>query len=89
MWMIAGEISWFEDALLLLLLLSAADFHPFQAKYKDAAKKEASSCEYHQLPETLETQHAKEASQMQSEVPQTHSLHYFYHCALNLKRLQP
>lgn len=73
-----GELSGFEGPYILihhccccccLRLLTAADCDPSQAKYKDAAKKEASSCEYHQLPETLETQHAKEASQLQSEVP--------------------
>lgn len=39
-----------------------------QAKYKEASKKEANSCLYHQLPETLETQHAKEATELQSQV---------------------
>lgn len=47
---------------------TAAGCDSSQAKYRDAAKKEASSCEYHQLAETLETLHAKEASQLQSEV---------------------
>lgn len=40
----------------------------FQAKYKEASRKEASSCLYHQLPETLETLHAKEATELQSQV---------------------
>uniref|UniRef100_A0AAZ1XL92 Nebulette n=1 Tax=Oreochromis aureus TaxID=47969 RepID=A0AAZ1XL92_OREAU len=39
----------------------------FQAKYKKASKKETSASLYHRLPETLETQHAKEASQLQSQ----------------------
>lgn len=39
-----------------------------QAKYKEASRKEASSCLYHQLPETLETLHAKEATELQSQV---------------------
>lgn len=37
-------------------------------KYREAGKKGASSCLYSTLPETLETQHAKEASQLQSQV---------------------
>lgn len=40
----------------------------FQAKYKEASKRQASTSLYHRLPETLETQHAKEASQLQSQV---------------------
>lgn len=40
----------------------------FQAKYKKASKKDTSTSLYHRLPETLETQHAKEASQLQSQV---------------------
>lgn len=40
----------------------------FQVKYKEVVKKEASSCLYSKLPETLETQHAKDASQLQSQV---------------------
>lgn len=37
-------------------------------KYKEAGKKEVASSLYSTLPETLETQHAKEASQLQSQV---------------------
>ena len=40
----------------------------FQAKYKEESLKEASDSLYHLLPETLETQHAREASDLQSEV---------------------
>lgn len=40
----------------------------FQTKYKEASKKQTSTPLYHRLPETLETQHAKEASQLQSQV---------------------
>lgn len=40
----------------------------FQAKYKEAGKKEASSCLYSLLPATLETQLAKESSELLSEV---------------------
>lgn len=49
---------------------------PFlQVKYKEAVKKEASSCLYHRLPETLETQRVKEVTELQSEVhTRTHSL---------------
>lgn len=39
-----------------------------QVKYKEAGKKEASSSLYHQLPETLETQHVKEVTELQSKV---------------------
>lgn len=37
-------------------------------KYKEAGKKRVQSSLYSTLPETLETQHAKEASQLQSQV---------------------
>ncbi|KAI4881786.1 hypothetical protein NFI96_011480 [Prochilodus magdalenae] len=37
------------------------------AKYKEASKKQAPSSVYSQLPETPETKHAKEVSQLQSE----------------------
>lgn len=39
-----------------------------QLKYKEAVKKEVTNSLYSTLPETLETQHAKEASQLQSQV---------------------
>uniref|UniRef100_A0A3B3BIM4 Nebulette n=1 Tax=Oryzias melastigma TaxID=30732 RepID=A0A3B3BIM4_ORYME len=37
-------------------------------KYKEAGKREALNCLYSKLPETLETRHAKEVSQLQSQV---------------------
>ncbi|XP_036790825.1 uncharacterized protein LOC110535304 [Oncorhynchus mykiss] len=37
-----------------------------QAKYKEAGKQQFSTLLYSKLPETLETQHAKDASQLQS-----------------------
>ena len=40
----------------------------FQSKYKEEGKKEASMSLYSILPETPETQHAREASELQSEV---------------------
>lgn len=40
----------------------------FQRKYKEAGKKGVASSLYCTLPETLETRHAKEASQLHSEV---------------------
>lgn len=40
----------------------------FQAKYKEAGRKEACSSLYSKLPQTLDTLHAKEASQLQSQV---------------------
>lgn len=39
-----------------------------QTKYREAGRKAASSCLYSKLPETLETHHAKEVSQLQSQV---------------------
>lgn len=39
-----------------------------QTKYKEAGKKEVNTCLYSLLPETLETQHAKEAGELLSEV---------------------
>ena len=39
-----------------------------QNKYKQAGKKELVKCLYSLLPETQETQHAKEQSQLHSEV---------------------
>lgn len=48
-----------------------------QAKYKEAGKKEANTCLYSLLPETLETQHAKETTELLSEVKssRTHRRH--------------
>lgn len=40
----------------------------FQNKYKEASKRDASSCLYSKLPETQETLRAKEASHLQSQV---------------------
>lgn len=37
-------------------------------KYRDAGRRDASSSLYSKLPETLDTRHAKEASQLQSQV---------------------
>ena len=51
--------------IIATLLFSRA---VFQAKYKEAGKKQASSSLYHQLPETLETKHAKEAYELRSQV---------------------
>lgn len=42
----------------------------FQLKYKAALKKGCSSSLFHLLPETLDTAHAKEASELLSEVSQ-------------------
>lgn len=39
-----------------------------QTKYKEAGKNECSSCLYSLLPHTMETQHAKEAAELLSEV---------------------
>lgn len=43
-------------------------YDPFQRKYKEAGRKAAMSSLYATLPETLETQHAREASELQSQV---------------------
>ncbi|MED6273160.1 hypothetical protein CHARACLAT_003846 [Characodon lateralis] len=43
-----------------------------ESKYKEEGKKEASMSLYSILPETPETQHAKEASELQSEVKHLH-----------------
>lgn len=43
-------------------------YDPFQRKYKEAGRKAVMSSLYSILPETLETQHANEASQLQSQV---------------------
>ncbi len=39
-----------------------------QTKYKEAGKKEVKTCLYSLLPHTMETQHAKEAAELLSEV---------------------
>lgn len=51
----------------------------FQSKYKQEGLKEASLSLYSVMPETLQTQHAREASELQSEVEKV--LHYgvFHH----------
>lgn len=48
-----------------------------QAKYRQAAKEQSASSLYSKLPETLETKHAKEASELQSEVRQLSLLFFF------------
>lgn len=40
----------------------------FQSKYKEAGRKQASGALYSLLPETLETQHAKDATDLLSQV---------------------
>jgi len=44
-----------------------------QVKYKEDGKKEMSINLYSLLPETIDTQHAKEVSKLASQVTQTHS----------------
>ncbi|XP_064805570.1 nebulette-like isoform X1 [Oncorhynchus masou masou] len=54
-----------------------------QAKYKEAGKQQFSTPLYSKLPETLETQHAKEASQLQSVVAYRSKIkHYIYNDVL-------
>lgn len=45
----------------------------FQNKYKEAGKKELVRSLYSQLPETKETRHAKELTQLYSEVGLIHN----------------
>ena len=56
----------------LLLLVQqesrSCPFFIFQIKYKEGGKKDISASLYSQLPETMETQFAKEISDIQSEV---------------------
>lgn len=40
----------------------------FQSKYRESAKKESSTSLYHTLAETKDTQHARDAAEIQSEV---------------------
>lgn len=42
----------------------------FQIKYKQAGKQQAEVSLFSKLPETLDTKHAKEASKLQSQVPE-------------------
>ena len=66
--------------LLLLLWLTLCGACLLQVKYKEEGKRRASVSLYSTLAETPETQHAKEVSQLQSEVhtsythAQTHTL---------------
>lgn len=62
--MVKCAFSHYFQTLKLNLILCCV----FKAKYKEASKKQTSASLYHRLAETLETQHAKEASQLQSEV---------------------
>lgn len=41
-----------------------------QVKYKQAGRQQAEASLFSKLPETLETKHAREASQLQSQVPE-------------------
>lgn len=42
-----------------------------QLKYRQAARQQAAAALYSKLPETLETKHAKQVTELQSEVSQT------------------
>lgn len=52
--------------------LSQSVFVCFQSKYKEAGRKQVSSTLYSLLPETLETQHAKDATNLLSQVLRLH-----------------
>lgn len=75
----------FLPLLLLLLRISIPQFilvssSLFQLKYKEDGKKEMNMNLYSLLPDTLDTQHAKEQSQSQSQVlPPTHRLPLLTH----------
>ena len=58
----------FADVSVSIAVVTAWLLFVFQVKYKEGGLKEASDSLYHLLPETLDTQHAREASQLQSEV---------------------
>lgn len=58
----------------------------FQSKYKEEGKKEAAVSLYSILPETPETQHAREASELQSEVVQLQYGQIFSTRATSLQR---
>lgn len=62
------EVITAADAECLCETVSSCVCVLFQMKYKEAGKKGATSSLYSTLPETLETQHAKEASQLLSQV---------------------
>lgn len=46
----------------------------FQSRYKEEGKKESCMSLYSVLPETPETRHAREASELQSQVPRSRFL---------------
>lgn len=54
--------------MMYMLSCESVKVECVQIKYREAGKKQASTSLYQQLPETLETRHAKEASQLQSQV---------------------
>ncbi len=55
----------------------------FQTKYKKSGRQEAGSCLYSVMADTLDTQHAKQASQIQSQVLITHTHTHFSNTGLN------
>lgn len=61
---IASQTGWMLIHYLWLLLANVR----LQNKYKEAGKREVSSSLYSLLPVTMETEHAKEASELLSEV---------------------
>lgn len=61
-------------------------FFVFQNKYKEAGKKELVRSLYSLLPETKETQHAKELTQLYSEVDLTHNFLLFIICMFYLRK---
>lgn len=64
----------------------------FQSKYRESAKKESGTSLYHTLPETKDTQHAREATEIQSEVRwcsrDSHILTRFFMCSASVSPQQ-
>lgn len=72
------------------MILMCELYFPLQVKYKEDGKKELSVNLFSLLPETLDTQHAKELAEMQSEVGaicclQAGCIKYWIYTALYLK----
>lgn len=59
----------FASSLTWLCRVTESKFFCFQTRYKKSGRQEAGSCLYSVMPETLDTQHAKQVSQIQSQVP--------------------
>lgn len=54
--------------ILFYKCINVTNISCFQTQYKKSGRQEAGSCLYSVMAETLDTQHAKQASQLQSQV---------------------